>query len=85
MTSRASWWPEPYKYLDFPDPELAIERTSPDLLTVRVQRPAKGVVLTASNDARFSDNALDLFPDDAQQIVVRDLGDGAVSAVWLQG
>ncbi len=85
VASRASWWPEPYKYLDFPDPELTIERTSPDLLTVRVQRPAKGAVLTASNDARFSDNALDLFPDDAQQITVRDLGDGAVSATWLRG
>ena len=83
--SRASWWPEPYKYLDIPDPETAIERQGDGVLIVRATRPAKGIVLAADAGAWFADNALDLFPDDPQEIAVRDLGAGEIGAVWLRG
>jgi beta-mannosidase len=83
--SRASWWPEPYKYLDIPDPEIAIERRDDSALIVRTARPAKGVVLDAGAGTWFADNALDLFPDDPQEIAVRNLDAGEIGVEWLRG
>jgi len=85
VVHRASLWPEPYKYLDIPDPQIAVERAGDDTLTVHAARPAKGVILSTTGDAHFLDNALDLFPDDPQQVGVRGLGDAAVQVEWLRG
>jgi len=85
VVHRASLWPEPYKYLDIPDPQIAVERAGDDILTVHAARPAKGVILSTTGDAHFLDNALDLFPDDPQQVGVRGLGDAAVQVDWLRG
>lgn len=81
--ARTSLWPEPLKYLTFPDPVIVLDLASDDELHIRSARPAKGVVLTAGNGVAWSDNYLDLMPDDEQVIRVDGLGERAVSVRWL--
>ncbi|HEY4388865.1 MAG TPA: glycoside hydrolase family 2 protein, partial [Ktedonobacteraceae bacterium] len=66
VLARTVLWPEPLKYLALRDPDLTIERLGLDMLQVRVQRPAKGVFFTADEDVQWSDNMLDMLPDDVQ-------------------
>ena len=85
VVSQASAWPEPFKYLDLPDPRIEVERLADGLLAVRAARPAKCVMLSADNGARFDDNALDLLPGDEQRVAVRGLGEARVDVNWLRG
>ena len=70
IVSRATLWPEPFKYLTLPDPEIKIQRMNSTILKVHARRPAKGVWLEEGGDIRWSDNMLDLLPDDPQFIAV---------------
>lgn len=85
VLAREALWPEPFKYLTFLDPELTIERIDPDRLRLRARRPAKGVLLAAGTAPapRWSDNMLDLLPDDAQIIEAPGLGASPVRVRWL--
>jgi beta-mannosidase len=82
VVSRTALWPEPFKYLTLPNPDLTIEQDGEDL-RLRVACPAKGVWLSAGDNIRWSDNFLDLLPDDEQVIVARGLSEGTVQARWL--
>ena len=85
IVSRSCDWPQPYKYIDFPDPELKITRLGKseegkgedngDRFHLSVLKPAKGVVLSVEGEenARFSDNGLDLVPGDNQEVSVTSL------------
>jgi hypothetical protein len=46
-----------------------------DRLRLRVKRPAKGLLLVADPDQRWSDNMLDLLPEDDQIITAPGIGD----------
>ncbi len=82
--ARAASWPEPFKYLSLPEPEITIERQDAQTLHVKVQRPAKGVWLSAGDGVRWSDNMLDVFPNDSQIIKVQELGDAEVQVHFLK-
>jgi beta-mannosidase len=78
VLARTSLWPEPLKYLTLPDPEIRVTRRGERLL-VTAKRPAKGVVLAAGDGVRWSDNMLDLQPDDEQVIEAKGLADATVT------
>ncbi len=59
-------WSQPHMYLIVTDPGSAIERADSDTPTARVARPARCAILSTTDEARFTDNALDRSPDDPQ-------------------
>jgi beta-mannosidase len=83
VVARAALWPEPFKYLTLPDPglELAVERD--ETLRISVQRPAKGVWLHAGDGVEWSDNMLDLFPDETRVLRAAGIADRRLRARWL--
>lgn len=84
IVSRTALWSEPFKYYTFPDPHLTITSTG-DRLCLRVTRPAKGLWLAAGDGIRWSDNMLDLFPDDEQWVTADGLNGAKVAARWIEG
>ena len=72
VVARSSLWPEPFKYYQFADPELELKQVGENQLELRVKRPAKGVWLEAvgSEHLRWSDNMVDLLPDDPQTLTL---------------
>lgn len=83
--------PEPFKYIKFPavhDLGLKVTTGSDgESVTLSTQKPIKGLILDVDGeDVRWSDQAIDLVPDDPQtisaiglskrEIKVRFLGDG---------
>jgi beta-mannosidase len=84
--------PEPFKFIEFPAPQevglkLAIGADG-ESVRLSSQKPIKGLVLDVQGeDVCWSDQALDLVPDDAQtiravglrgrKVQVRFLGDGS--------
>ena len=86
--------PEPFKYIHFPtaaEVNLKIVPTptsTGDLqsatLTISVDRPVKGLVLDVEGPwAKFSDQALDLFPGDTQVVGVVGLDGRGVKTRYL--
>lgn len=87
ILARFTDWPQPYRYLDFPEPglEVSIERET-SKLTLSVIKPVKGLVLSVQGEGeevKWSDNALDIMPGDPQVVVAYGLGDRAVSVAYL--
>ncbi|HLG78189.1 MAG TPA: glycoside hydrolase family 2 protein [Ktedonobacteraceae bacterium] len=83
IVARATLWPEPFKYLTIPDPEISLQRVGPETVLVRARRPAKGVWLSAADHVTWSDNMLDLLPHDPQLIQATGLGDGEIHVQHL--
>jgi beta-mannosidase len=95
LLARAVLWPQPLRELPLLDPEVALElqaversrerpsRTGLQTLRVRARRPAKAVLLTAGPQARFSDNLLDLLPDEEVVVTAEDLGAAPLGATSL--
>lgn len=83
VLARAALWPEPFKYHRFPDPGITLERLPDERLHVRAVRPAKGVWLAAGDRVRWSDNLLDLLPEDEQRLHAPGLGSADVRLRWL--
>ena len=95
LLARAVLWPQPLRALPLLDPELTLElpagertrdrpsRTGVQALRLRTRRPAKAVLLAAGEQARFSDNLLDLLPDEEMLIEAEDLGAAPLRAVSL--
>ncbi|KAJ5621853.1 Beta-mannosidase B [Penicillium herquei] len=76
LVSRDVDWPQPFKYIDLPDPQLqvTISRSASDdqeqTLNLSVAKPVKCLVFEEEDGVKFSDNALDMVPGDEQQITV---------------
>lgn len=91
VVARYSDWPQPFKFLDLPDPGFKIERISGGVdsemrLSVSVTKPVKGVWISVVGDdegVEFEDNSLDLFPGDVQTIVAKGLEGKTLTAAWL--
>jgi len=83
IVARTTLWPEPFKYLTLPDPEITIERLENDTLRLYVKRPVKGVWLSAADGVIWSDNMLDLTPDDPQTLVAQGLNETQIQVKWL--
>jgi len=78
IIGRATLWPEPFKYFEFSDPAIEITSIGEDKLLIQAKRPAKGVLLTADGLVEWSDNMLDLLPNDPQIITAKGLGKAEV-------
>ncbi|TCD70426.1 hypothetical protein EIP91_003507 [Steccherinum ochraceum] len=91
VLGRYSNWPEPFKFITFPDTKalgLSVEvGTDGESVTLSTAKPIKGIVLDVEGeDVRWDDQAVDLVPGDPQviktvglkgrQVKVRYLGDG---------
>ena len=85
--------PEPFKFIDFPPPEdLGFQAEigeDGESVILSCRKPVKGIILDAEGDyVEWSDQAIDLVPDDPQtvqgvglkgrQVKKRFLGDGTV-------
>ena len=93
---RSSNWPEPYKFIEFSEPEVKIKlgpssKEDELVLELSSSKPVKGLFFTTIDDeeeedngggvaefdltreAKWSDNAIDLFPGDVQRISVKNL------------
>jgi beta-mannosidase len=84
--------PEPFKFIKFPPaPDLGLKiSTSSDgeSIEISAQKPVKGIILDVEGeDVKWSDQAIDIVPDDpqtiraiglnAREIKLRFLGDGS--------
>ncbi|KAJ7498968.1 glycoside hydrolase family 2 protein [Mycena latifolia] len=89
VLARYSNWPEPFKFINFPpDTEVkAVVSSNGQSVTLSTNRPVKGIIIDAAGpDVKWSDQAIDLVPDDPQtintvgldgrEVKVRYLGDG---------
>ncbi|GAA6024239.1 hypothetical protein JCM11491_002517 [Sporobolomyces phaffii] len=76
ILSRTSAWPEPFKYLMFPNEEetdLHVELSVPNgTVSLKASRPVKGLVVCTNDDSRLSDNFIDLVP--GQEVTVEIAG-----------
>jgi beta-mannosidase len=84
VLARTTLWPEPFKYLELPDPEIEIERLDAQAVRITALRPAKGVWLTSGDGILWSDNMLDVLPGDPQVVVASGLGDSIVRVRTLR-
>ncbi len=84
VVAREVLWPEPFKYLRLPAPEIEMTRLGERRLRLRATRPAKGVWLRAGSDVQWSDNMLDLLPGEEQIIVAQGLTERTVQVRWLR-
>ncbi|KAG8980228.1 hypothetical protein FRB93_009335 [Tulasnella sp. JGI-2019a] len=86
VLARYSNWPEPFKYIHFPELSTLGFRITPQgasstgsrsqTYTLSTDKPIKGIVLDVEEgEARFSDQAIDLFPGDPQTVTCEILGD----------
>ena len=81
--------PEPFKYIHFPTRDavgLQIDvSSSGERITLSAQKPIKGLILDVEGaaDATWSDQAIDLVPDDPQVVSVQGLGGRQVLARFL--
>ncbi|WWD22921.1 hypothetical protein CI109_107416 [Kwoniella shandongensis] len=83
VLARYSNWPEPWKYLTFPEPNLKV-KVNGDKVELSSEKPIKGVVLDVEGeDAEWSDQALDLFPGDTQVVHAKGLNRRAVSTRYI--
>ena len=82
VLARYADWPQPFRLVDFPDPELDVRFEGTEV-RVAVGKPIKGLFFTVDGEGegalgrqetvRWSDNAIDVFPGDPQVVQVRGL------------
>lgn len=83
LVSRDCDWPQPLKYLDFSDRGLeVIQVEDMDRITIRVQKPTKGLVFEEREGVLINDSALDLVPGDEQAVTVSGMAQGDVPLKW---
>jgi beta-mannosidase len=81
--ARAALWPEPFKHLTLPDPEITIEWLDAQTLQIGTRRPAKGLWLSSSQPVQWSDNMLDLLPGDSHVVTGLGLEKAKLMFRWL--
>ena len=77
--------PQPFRYTTYPDPTLEVE-VSGERIYVTVEKPVKGLVLTATGDGeevKWSDNALDVIPGDPQVVIAHALGSRLIKIAYM--
>ena len=63
-------WPEPIKYLDFPERGVKVEVEGKGVARVRAERPVKGFVFEEREGMRLSDNGFDVVPGEVREVHV---------------
>jgi beta-mannosidase len=85
VIARYADWPQPFRYVDFPNPGLKVSING-ETITVEASKPVKGLVFSTDGDGeevKWSDNALDVVPDDKQVIVAAGLGGRALKVAYM--
>jgi beta-mannosidase len=85
VLARFSDWPQPFRHVEIPDPQLRITEDGEEI-KVEVTKPVKGLWLSVPDEGEevsWSDNALDVVPEDNQVVVARGLKGRSVWAAWL--
>ncbi|KAJ7039370.1 glycoside hydrolase superfamily [Mycena alexandri] len=92
VLARYADWPQPYRFIEpvllsHPGLDVKVDRATGEV-RVSAERPVKGLWLSAKSDegeeeARWSDNALDVMPGDPQVVFVKGLGERKVEFSWL--
>ena len=86
VLARYSNWPEPWKYLTFPDPKLTIT-VKGDKVTLKCEKPIKGVILDledrSGEEVKWSDQAIDMFPGDEQVLEAKGLNGRAIKVRYI--
>ena len=84
VLARYSSWPQPFKFIVFPDPKLNI-KVKGDEVTLTCSKPIKSMVLDveSGDECQWSDQAIDLFPGDVQVVTAKGLGGRKVKARYL--
>ncbi|KAL1661316.1 glycoside hydrolase family 2 protein [Schizophyllum commune] len=93
VLARGADWPQPYRYLRFPDPGLKVTvgdagEDGAREVVLESAKPAKGVFFTVKEGGehlRWSDNALDLMPGDVQKVTVWGLREPETLRVAYMG
>ncbi|KAG8949952.1 hypothetical protein FRC00_007913, partial [Tulasnella sp. 408] len=88
VLARYANWPEPFKFVHFPAPsELGLKiAVDGDSVTLSTDRPIKGIVLDVADggeEAKWSDQAIDLVPGDPQTVTAKGLNGREVKARYL--
>lgn len=96
LVARDTDWPQPLKYLAFPDRNVSINFTKSTIKTaghdetasemhIKVDRPVKCLVFEEREGCHLSDSALDLVPGDPQTVLVQGIksGDGPLNWTFL--
>ncbi|KAH8920841.1 glycoside hydrolase family 2 protein, partial [Atractiella rhizophila] len=89
VLARYTDFPQPYRYLEFPDPGAKINVDYDNgTIEVDVQKPVKALFLEAEGvdgrEVEWSDNAIDVVPGDKQTLKVKGLRKGGwVKAQWM--
>ncbi|KAI0053200.1 glycoside hydrolase family 2 protein [Auriscalpium vulgare] len=86
VLARHADWPQPYRYLDLPDPALkVVVDEKQGTISVSAERPAKGVVLRAlgESEVKWSDNNLDVMPGDTRVLEVVGLAGHKLEVAYL--
>ncbi|EIM92628.1 glycoside hydrolase [Stereum hirsutum FP-91666 SS1] len=91
VVARYTDWPQPFKHLDLPSVEkvgLRLSIKDGDHIYISVEKPVKGLVLSieeldGEGEVKWSDNALDVVPQDDRVVVARGLAGRKVRAAWL--
>ncbi|KAG6839099.1 hypothetical protein C0991_005817 [Blastosporella zonata] len=85
VLARFADWPQPYRFLAIPDPQLQLD-VKEEQVTLSVQRPVKGLWLSVEDEGRevaWSDNSLDIVPGDTQTITAKGLGGRKLRVAYL--
>ncbi|KAF8492119.1 glycoside hydrolase [Gautieria morchelliformis] len=85
VIARYTDWPQPYRVLTFPNPELRV-RVREETVSIDVARPVKGLVLGVEGEGEevmWSDNNLDVVPGDGREIVARSIGGRRVKVAYM--
>jgi beta-mannosidase len=62
-------WPDPVKYLDFPDRGVTVNYPRQGLVEVSAEKPVKGFVFSEKQGVKLSDNGFDLVPGEGPRSV----------------
>lgn len=76
-------WPDPIKYLDFPDRGVKVKYLSQGRVEVSAEKPVKGFVFAEKQGVTLSDNGFDLIPGDEPRLVQVEGSGGELSWTFV--
>lgn len=81
LVARDVDWPQPLKYLEFDTRGVEVSRNG-DKITIKADKPTKGLVFEEREGVLVNDSALDVVPGDEQVVMVKGLNEGDQPLKW---
>lgn len=79
--SRDADWPQPFKYMRFPERGLSVSVRDSHLI-LSTERPVKGLSIEEKDGVQLSDNGIDIMPGDPQLIKMEGFSGGIDQIKW---